>query len=148
MIWIVIALVLLVTVIAIAIPVLNAKPPLSESQDYDLAVFTDQMNELERDQARGLINEEEYKAARAEIGRRILTAQRIEGRTTKTAAPGRSNAIAAVAVLLVIPLIAAPIYVWRGNPDLVGDRVIVQSVPTAQPEPEEQAGLVEAKGPP
>lgn len=144
MIWIVIALVLLVTVIAIAVPVLNAKPPLSESQDYDLAVFTDQMNELERDQARGLINAEEYKAARAEIGRRILTAQRIEGRTTKAAAPGRSNAIAAVAVLLVIPLIAAPIYVWRGNPDLVGDRVIVQSVPTAQPEPTEQAGLVES----
>jgi cytochrome c-type biogenesis protein CcmH len=144
MIWIVIALVLLVTVVAIAVPVLNAKPPLSASQDYDLAVFTDQMSELERDQARGLINAEEYKAARAEIGRRILATQRIEGGTTKTAAPGRGNAIAAAAVLLLIPLIAAPVYVWRGNPDLIGDRMVAQPVPTAQPEPTQQAGLVES----
>jgi cytochrome c-type biogenesis protein CcmH len=144
MIWIVIALVLLVTVVAIAVPVLNAKPPRSASQDYDLAVFTDQMKELERDQARGLINAEEYKAARAEIGRRILAAQRIEGGATKTATPGRGNAIAAAAVLLLIPLIAAPVYVWRGNPDLIGDRVVAQPVPTAQPDPTQQVGLVES----
>jgi cytochrome c-type biogenesis protein CcmH len=144
MIWIIIALVLLVTVVAIAVPALNAKPPLSASQDYDLAVFTDQMNELERDQARGLINAEEYKAARAEIGRRILATQRIAGGATKPATLGRGNAIAAAAVLLLIPLIAAPVYVWRGNPDLIGDRVAVQPVPTVQPEPTQQAGLVES----
>jgi cytochrome c-type biogenesis protein CcmH len=144
MIWIVIALVLLATVIPIAIPVLNAKPPRSTSEDYDLAVFTDQMKELERDQARGLINAEEYKAARTEIGRRILAAQRVEGGATKTAAAGRGNTITAAAVLLLIPLIAAPLYVWRGNPDLIGDRVVAQPVPTAQRDPTQQAGLVES----
>jgi cytochrome c-type biogenesis protein CcmH len=144
MIWIVIALVLLVTVVAIAIPVLNAKPPRSTSEEYDLAVFTDQMKELERDQARGLINAEEYKAARAEIGRRILAAQRIDESAPKTAAAGRGNTIAAATVLLLIPLIAAPLYVWRGNPELIGDRVVAQPVPAAQRDATQQAGLVES----
>ena len=145
MIWIAIALVLLATVVAIAIPVLNAKPPESAAQDYDLAVFTDQMKELERDQARGLINAEEYKAARTEIGRRILAAQRAEDGTARKTAGGRGNAIAAVVVLLLIPLIAAPLYVWRGNPSLIGDRVTAQqAAPADQPDPTEQAGLVES----
>ena len=144
MIWIVIALVLLATVVAIAIPVLNAKPPRSTSEEYDLAVFTDQMKELERDQTRGLINAEEYKAARAEIGRRILAAQRIDESAPKTAAAGRGNTIAAATVLLLIPLIAAPLYVWRGNPELIGDRVVAQPVPAAQRDATQQAGLVES----
>jgi cytochrome c-type biogenesis protein CcmH len=146
MIWIVIALVLLATVVAIAIPVLNARPPRSAAEEYDLAVFTDQMKELERDQARGLINTEEYKAARAEIGRRILAAQRArDGATEATDKKGRNNTIAAATVLLLIPLIAAPLYVWRGNPSLVGDRVVAQqSAPSSRLNAEQQAGLTES----
>jgi len=146
MIWIAIALVLLATVVAIAIPVLNAKPPQSATEAYDLAVFTDQMKELERDQARGLINTEEFDAARAEIGRRILAAQRAaDDKAGHKAAGNRGNTLAALTVLLLIPLIAAPLYVWRGNPTLIGDRVAAQQpAPTAQPDPAQQAGLTES----
>ncbi len=146
MIWIAIALVLLATVVAIAIPVLNAKPPRSATEEYDLAVFTDQMKELERDQARGLINAEEFKAARTEIGRRILAAQRAQDdKTAQKATGSRGNMIAAATVLLLIPLIAAPLYVWRGNPTLIGDRVTAQQpVPTTRPDPAQQAGLTES----
>lgn len=146
MIWIAIALVLLATVVAIAIPVLNAKPPRSATEEYDLAVFTDQMKELERDQARGLINAEEFKAARTEIGRRILAAQRAQDdKTAQKATGSRGNMIAAATVLLLIPLIAAPLYVWRGNPTLIGDRVTAQQpAPTTRPDPAQQAGLTES----
>ncbi len=141
MIWIAIALVPLVTVVAIAIPVLNAQAPRNSSADHDLAVFADQMKEVERDKERNTISEAEYESARTEIGRRILSAERdaISGGPVRS--PG-SNFAVAVGVLLLVPLIAAPIYLLRGNPSLVGEIVTTQTGATASPgDAETRAGL-------
>jgi cytochrome c-type biogenesis protein CcmH len=145
MIWIAIALVLLATVVAIALPVLSARAPQSTTADHDLAVFADQMSELDRDRDRDLINAVEYDAARAEIGRRILLAERSSPARNTAARSGRSNLAVAIGVLLIVPLAATPVYLWRGNPSLVGAAVVADSRPAAAArEAETMAGLQES----
>lgn len=43
---------------------------------YDLQVYRDQLQELDRDVARGVISDEEAERAKAEVGRRVLDADR------------------------------------------------------------------------
>jgi cytochrome c-type biogenesis protein CcmH len=83
----------------LVLPVLRAGRVLPERARYDTAVYRDQLKELERDIARGLIGEAEAQSARLEIERRLLAAagSAPEG----TAATRRSPALAVVVVLLV-----------------------------------------------
>ena len=50
--------------------------------EFDLAVYRDQLEELESDRARGLVGEDQTEAARLEIQRRMLTASKHDGGTT------------------------------------------------------------------
>jgi len=134
-IWILIALMLLGTVVALALPVLRARRSDASTADYDLSVFSDQMKELDRDRDRGLIGDSEYDSARAEIGRRILAAKRdAEPAATGQSDQSRRNLAAALTVLIAVPLIAAPLYLWRGNPGVEGGPVAVRSAPSAAPD--------------
>ena len=80
----------------------------SPDSDFDRAIYRDQLQELDRDQARGLIGEAEAQAARNEISRRLL-------QVAKPETPAAGNRYALLAVLLV-PLIALPVYVKYGSP--------------------------------
>ena len=70
--WIVAALLTLLACLAILVPMVRVKAHASADSDHDLAVYQDQLAELERDVGRGVIGETEAEQARAEIGRRIL----------------------------------------------------------------------------
>jgi cytochrome c-type biogenesis protein CcmH len=80
----------------------------SPDSEFDRAIYRDQLLELDRDKARGLIGETEAQAARNEISRRLLQVANPE-------APASGNRNALLAVLLV-PLIALPVYAKYGNP--------------------------------
>jgi len=81
---------------------------------YNLAVYRDQLAEIERDTGRGVIEPAEAEAAKAEIARRILA---LTPAPTPTAARRGPLAVAAVAILL-LPIAAWAIY-WRlGSPEL------------------------------
>jgi cytochrome c-type biogenesis protein CcmH len=79
---------------------------------YNLAVYRDQLAEIERDVARGIIGPDEAEAAKSEIGRRILA-------LTPSATPGASSsaplAVAAVAII-VLPFAAWTLYWELGSP--------------------------------
>jgi cytochrome c-type biogenesis protein CcmH len=78
------------------------------------AVYRDQLDELDRDAARGVISAEEAAAARAEIGRRILAAGRdaAQGIGRPAAPPARIVA----ALVVIAPLLAIGLYAWLGRP--------------------------------
>ena len=78
----------------------------------DGAIYRDQLTELERDAARGTLAPEEAHAVRAEVARRLLTANR------DAQAPGRRGAAApAIAALAVIVLgVAFATYAGIGAP--------------------------------
>ena len=81
---------------------------------FDRAVFRDQLTELDRDVSRGLIGEREAEAARNEISRRLIAA--VSG---QSAAEQGAHSIAwTLATVLVVPIVAVPLYLAIGNPSL------------------------------
>lgn len=109
MIWLIFAGMTAAVVAALLVPFMR-KPSGAQSpdSDFDRAIYRDQLQELDRDAARGLIGETEAQAARNEISRRLL-------QVVTPAAPAAGNRYALLAVLLV-PLIALPVYAKYGNP--------------------------------
>ena len=86
---------------------------------FDLAVYRDQLTEIERDIARGTIPVDEGTRLRTEIQRRLLEADR----TARDAAPaGEARAGAGVAALIVAAMVAGVAGYWHlgapGYPDL------------------------------
>ena len=67
----------LMTVVALALllpPLLRRQREAAAGASHDVEVYRHQLSELERDQERGLLTPAEAKAARTEIGRRLLRA--------------------------------------------------------------------------
>ena len=90
----------------------------------DLAVYRDQLEEIERDRADGRIGHDEFEAARVEVSRRLLGAAASVGATTATieVQPRPWRRIAALAsAITVLPLIAVPFYTLVGSPGLPGE---------------------------
>lgn len=118
--WILAAALSAVAVLFIVLPLLKAPRAEAGSPSrnaYDLEVYRDQLAELERDRARGLITEAQVEAAKAEIARRMLSIAEEKKRKASTAAPHRTKALAAM-LAVAIPLGAAAVYLPLGQPDL------------------------------
>jgi len=92
--------------------------------ERDLAVYRDQLSEIDRDIDRGVLNAEQATAARIEVQRRILSAdQRIKHQaeaanaTTNPSAPNTRNAIAIGAIAMFL-LGGIGLYLKVGNPGM------------------------------
>src|SRR5262252_4049008 len=88
----------------------------------DLAVYRDQLEEIERDRADGRIGHDEFEAARVEVSRRLLGAANAAVPGTPEPVPGGRRRIAALSgAIVAIPLIAGLLYTLLGSPDLPGE---------------------------
>ena len=88
-----------------------------------IAVYRDQLEEIERDRASGLIGAAEAEAARVEVSRRLLSVADAEKSETVTPAPlWRRRAVALVA-LVALPLGAIALYLLLGSPQLASEFV-------------------------
>src|SRR5262245_35918679 len=119
MIWVLMALMTGAAVLAVLWPLSRrARDP---RQASDVAVYKDQLEEIERDQSFGLIAAPEAEAARVEVSRRLLAADgAARGHKVATdSPPGRRRAVAAGALVLV-PAGALAVYLALGSPDLPG----------------------------
>jgi cytochrome c-type biogenesis protein CcmH len=111
LIWLIFAGMTLAVVATLAIPFLRKAPTAKPRDvDFETAIYRDQLQELDRDKARGIIGDVEADAARNEISRRLLQAN-----APQTLSLSNGSPLAKFAVLLV-PLIALPIYAKFGNP--------------------------------
>jgi cytochrome c-type biogenesis protein CcmH len=98
-----------------------ARPKASGS---DLAVYQDQLGEIERDHAAGRIGAAEAEAARIEVSRRLLGAADQQERSDASVSPAvatRHRRIAAVMALAILPLGALSLYLALGSPQLPGE---------------------------
>jgi cytochrome c-type biogenesis protein CcmH len=100
--------------------------PLSRAGDVqagsDLAVYRDQLEELDRDRAAGLIGETEAQAARVEISRRLIAAADVAEFAHSLPIDSslwRRRAIT-VAAVVALPIVAAALYLTLGSPELPG----------------------------
>jgi cytochrome c-type biogenesis protein CcmH len=99
----------------------------------DLEVYRDQIAELSRDRAVGLIAEPEAQAAHLEISRRLLAAAEP---SKAGVAPGRGGTLrrraAAVAVLAGMPAVAVGLYLNLGSPELPGQPIASRAAAPVQ----------------
>lgn len=107
-----IAAVTLVIVATVVLPLMQGARAAPERAAFDRAVYRDQLKELERDRARGLIDGDEAAAARLEIERRLLAADTPAPAAVRSA----GSPMLAVALALLLPAAAAGIYLALGAP--------------------------------
>ncbi|MER9946817.1 c-type cytochrome biogenesis protein CcmI [Mesorhizobium sp. M0047] len=117
--WVIAAILTLGASLAVLLPLTASSKGASSSSDHDLEVYRDQLSELDRDAARGLIQPGEAAEARAEIARRILRLD--NAAAAAKASVGRISVTArlvATAAVLAVPLVSWGLYSQLGSPDL------------------------------
>lgn len=114
---------LTVLVVALLVwPLLRRAKPVPTRAAFDMEIYRDQMAEIARDLERGTVTPDEARAARAEIGRRML-ALADSGKTTPAAQAAVDSSgmrYVAVALAIVLPAIAFSVYGRQGSPTLPG----------------------------
>jgi cytochrome c-type biogenesis protein CcmH len=107
--WVIFAGMTVAVMALLALPFLRPGKVLKD-EDFARAIYRDQLAEVDRDAERGLIGAVEAEAARNEISRRLLQTADTGGNAT--GAPSKAIAVA----VLLVPLIAVPLYRQIGNP--------------------------------
>jgi cytochrome c-type biogenesis protein CcmH len=124
--WLILALMTGAAIFAVIWPLV--KKGKEDRSGSDIVVYRDQLEELDRDLATGLIGKTEGEAARVEISRRLLAA----AESTKAAPPTigpttvwHRRAIA-LAALVLLPAGAGGLYLRLGSPDLASGAMTAQ----------------------
>jgi len=120
--WIIIAVLTAGLAAILLFPLLRGATGELTDRAGEAAVYRDQMKELERDRASGLIGSEEADYARAEIGRRLLAVSAKAGVAvaagSKPELRGRGHALATAFIILILPAIGLCLYIRTGSPGL------------------------------
>ncbi|MGO9400174.1 MAG: c-type cytochrome biogenesis protein CcmI [Xanthobacteraceae bacterium] len=126
--WVIFALMTAAAIFVVVRPL--GRAPRASTGGSDLAVYKDQLKEIDSDQACGMIGEAEAEAARLEISRRLLAAAEAPSSAASTAATGlragrrcRVAALAALAILTIGPL---GFYVALGSPNIPGEPALAR----------------------
>jgi cytochrome c-type biogenesis protein CcmH len=117
--WFVFALMTAAAVFAVLWPLSRATTLRSGS---DVEVYRDQLEEIRRDRAAGLIGDSEAAAAQIEVSRRLIAAADAEAAVAQAAPDAMTRRRRAIAVLAltVLPAGALALYLAVGSPSLPG----------------------------
>jgi cytochrome c-type biogenesis protein CcmH len=109
----------------------------------DVAVYRDQLQEIEAERERGLLTDDEFEGARTEIARRLIKRAE-DGEAVQSsagsAAPGHGGAMRALGYVIggAVPVLAVALYLEAGSPNLGSQPFLARK--TA---PVEQASIME-----
>jgi cytochrome c-type biogenesis protein CcmH len=113
--WFVFALMTAAAVFAVLLPLGRGQRP--QNDGSEATVYKDQLTEIDRDVAAGTIGAPEAKAARVEIGRRLLAAADHQRDPPIASNIGLRRAVAVIA-LVGLPIVAIALYLPLGSPRL------------------------------
>ena len=113
--WFVFALMTAAAIFAVLWPL--GRRGRSQNDASEATVYKDQLSEIDRDLAAGLIAAPEAEAARVEIGRRLLAAAD-DQRGLPVAASVRWRRTAALIALIGLPIVSVALYLPLGSPRL------------------------------
>jgi cytochrome c-type biogenesis protein CcmH len=119
MIWLAFALLAFAAVAALLWPLLRPAPAGTERAVYDLAVFRDQLAEVDRDVDRGVLTAGEASAARIEIQRRMLASARRGENVVRNEGP-QARGLLTAGLAVAVPFAALALYMTVGAPQLAG----------------------------
>jgi cytochrome c-type biogenesis protein CcmH len=115
--WIVLAVMTGGTLAVLLRPLTRPPVPNRPRAAYDVAIYRDQLDELGRDVARGVLSEAEAGAARLEVERRLLVAVPPAAVVVAAGRP-RAGRFVALATMGFVPLLALGVYLYLGSPGL------------------------------
>jgi cytochrome c-type biogenesis protein CcmH len=136
------ALLVVAVTLRLSLPLLrppkNIAGTANERRAANLAIFRDQLAELERERAEALLSEPDFAQAKRELERRMLEEVQAEEAddAKKSAPPSRKTAIA---LLIALPFAAAAGYAILGNPRGLDP---LQTQAQARVSPEQIEGMV------
>lgn len=116
--WILVATLTAAVAAVLLLPLLRAAASAEAPQSHDVEVYRDQLEELKRDEKNGLISGDDANFARAEVARRLLAATDAVKAVTPVQPVKRSNRLAQLAVILILPAVGLCLYLRTGNPDV------------------------------
>src|SRR5215211_1667286 len=143
--WLIFAAMTATAMLAVLLPLRRRAPARSGS---DVAVYRDQLEEIDRDRAAGLVGAGEAEAARVEISRRLIAAAApVEaGRGDAPVETRWGRRAAALAGVVMLPLGSAGLYLALGSPGIPSEPLASRSVaaPAAPTSIEAMVAQVEA----
>ncbi|WP_281858754.1 c-type cytochrome biogenesis protein CcmI, partial [Litoreibacter halocynthiae] len=113
--WVSAAALALLTMFAFLWPLMRRNEGAMDRADGAIAIFRDQLGEVDRDAERGIISGVEAEAARTEIKRRMIAADKGRGPVDRGGLSGRKLLIACA---LLTPLAGAALYTQLGAPTI------------------------------
>ncbi|SOC40009.1 cytochrome c-type biogenesis protein CcmH [Rhizobium subbaraonis] len=119
--WILVAVLTAAVAAVLLLPLLRAGGRSNVDDTNDAEVYRDQLEELMRDEAAGLIGKAEAELARAEIARRLIAATAREGASRSGQHPAttrRRNLLAQALIIVVMPAVGLCLYLSAGHPEL------------------------------
>jgi cytochrome c-type biogenesis protein CcmH len=129
--WVFAGILTVACVAATLYPLLGHKGAGEASRPYDLEVYKDQLAEIERDTASGLIAPQDAEGARIEISRRILASAENHG--NGNAGSAKLRGIAALAVAALVPVFTWGGYAFLGSPAVPDQPIATRSDNPAAP---------------
>ena len=129
--WLVLVLMTAAAMFAVLWP-LARRTPLRRGSD--VAVYRDQLDEIQRDRSTGLIGDAEAEAARVEVSRRLIAAADAaeSERPAEETSTLRHRRVTAIAGLVLLPAGAFALYLTLGSPDLPGEPLANRVQTTAE----------------
>jgi len=127
----------LLAALIVIYPIVSRRRETMQSSASDLAVYRDQLRELDGDVARGILSGDEAESSRTEISRRLLAA---DARQSSEAAPApkASNRIATFGLALALIVGAPLLYSVIGAPGTPDRPLAERFTPIPQKEAEER----------
>ncbi|MGB9365610.1 MAG: c-type cytochrome biogenesis protein CcmI [Xanthobacteraceae bacterium] len=131
--WLLFGLMTAAAIFAVLWPLGRVRGP--QETGNDIEVYRDQLDEIARDRAAGLIGEIEAEAARVEVSRRLIAAA--DAAPPASAVPGGTfrRRVAGLSALISMPLIAGGLYLALGSPQLPGQPLASRDTTPLQDRP-------------
>ncbi len=133
--WTLLALMTAAAVFAVLWPL--SRTPKLAGETAGLAVYRDQLAEIESDRARGVLPESEAEAARIEVSRRLLNAAPSNAGAADSSVARRR--VASIVALAGIPVLSLTLYLYSGVPEYP-DAPLAERL--ARPLPQQDIGML------
>jgi len=114
--WFVLGLMTLAAAFAVLWPLSRAPSP--RAAGSEMAIYRDQLAEVDRDLVNGVIGAAEAEAARVEVSRRLLGASKRDEAQPVATSTALRRAVA-ITALAMLPISSAALYLHYGSPGLV-----------------------------
>lgn len=126
--WIAGGLLAALSVLLLVQPLIRSRPAPPPRGSYDAAVLVDQLAEVDRDEAAGLIDAEAAAGARREVKRRLLAAMESVQALPASDPPARGagRRWLAATLALAVPVLAGALYLGLGNPTVPDEPLIAR----------------------